>query len=138
MRLPLVPYLLPYGKPKGAVISSTATLWHCFICRLIPILVIIIWLCFTFFLQSDSNFVFFPVIYRKSELLNDLREHQQRMKELKFQLERAETAELEAKGYSHDVKLDLERVEASLRDQAASSKGAINNLQVEIKRLKSR
>lgn len=89
-----------------------------------------------FFLQSDT--LFFPVIYRKSELLNDLREHQQRMKELKFQLERAETAELEAKGYSHDVKLDLERVEASLRDQAASSKGAINNLQVEIKRLKSR
>lgn len=93
-----------------------------------------------FFLQSDTLlcFFFFPVIYRKSELLNDLREHQQRMKELKFQLERAETAELEAKGYSHDVKLDLERVEASLRDQAASSKGAINNLQVEIKRLKSR
>lgn len=71
-------------------------------------------------------------------MLNDLREYQQRIKDLKVQLERAETGEMEAKGSAHDTKLALEQAEASLRDQAASSKAAFNSLQVEIKRLKTR
>lgn len=75
---------------------------------------------------------------RKADLLNDLRESQRKVKDLKSHLEQAETSELEAKGSAHDLRQDLEHAVVSLRDQAASSKAAIGNFQLEIKNLKSK
>ena len=71
-------------------------------------------------------------------MLNDIRDYQQKVKELKVQLERAEEGELVAKGAAHDTKHELEHLEAQLRDQVASSKSAIASLQLEIKSLKSK
>ena len=75
---------------------------------------------------------------RNSDLLNDIREYQRKVKDLKSQLERVEGAELEARGSAHEARQALEHVEATFRDQGASSKAAIGNFQIEIKSLKTR
>lgn len=77
-------------------------------------------------------------LHRKTELLNDLRDYQHKVKELKVSLERAEEGELEAKGVTHDCRQQLEVLETQLRDQAASSKSAIASLQLEIKAFKTK
>lgn len=75
---------------------------------------------------------------RKTELLNDLREYQHKLKDTKVQLEKAQEGEMEAKGTAHDIRQELEHAESQLRDKAASSKSAISNLQMEIKSLKKK
>ncbi len=60
------------------------------------------------------------------------------MKDLSAQLEKSESAELEARSSAHDTRQALEHAETALRDQLAASKSAISNLQIEIKNLKSR
>ena len=60
------------------------------------------------------------------------------MKELKAKLERAESAELEAKGAAHDHRLALETAQTSLRDKINSSKAAISSFQLEIQNLKAK
>ena len=56
---------------------------------------------------------------------------------MKKQLERAESAELEAKGAAHDNRLALEAAESSLREKATSSKSVISSLQHTINSLKA-
>lgn len=75
---------------------------------------------------------------RKAELLSDIRDYQCKVRDLKTQLEKAESAELVARGTAHEAQQAQEQLEASLRDQSASSKTAIGNLQLEIKSLKTR
>ncbi len=75
---------------------------------------------------------------RKTELLTDIRDYQLKVKELKIQFERAQEAELEAKGTAHDSQQDREILETQLRDESASSKSAIAGLQLELKTLKSK
>lgn len=75
---------------------------------------------------------------RKTELLNDLREYQHKLKDTKTQLEKAQEGEMEAKGIAHDTRQGLEQAESQLRDQTAASKSAISNLQSEIKNLKKK
>ena len=60
------------------------------------------------------------------------------MKDLKVQLEKLETTELEARGMAHEHCLALEASEKSLRDKTASFKSAVNSLQLEIKTLKTK
>ena len=76
--------------------------------------------------------------FRKTDLLNDLREYQRQLKGTKQQLEKTESAELEARATAHDARHALELAEASLKEQAASSKTVIGSLQLEIKNLKTR
>ena len=60
------------------------------------------------------------------------------MRDTKQQLEKMESAELEARATAHDVSHALELAEASLKEQTASSKTVIGSLQLEIKNLKTR
>lgn len=72
------------------------------------------------------------------DLLNDLREYQHQLRDTKQQLEKMESAELEARATAHDASHALELAEASLKEQTASSKTVIGSLQLEIKNLKTR
>lgn len=72
------------------------------------------------------------------ELLNDLREHQRRLKEMKCQLEKSEIAEQAAQASAHEARQQLEQMEGSQRDHTASTKITISNLQLEIKSLKTK
>lgn len=76
--------------------------------------------------------------YRKSALLSDLRDCQCKVKDLKKQLERAESAELEAKGAAHENRLALEAAESSLRDKTSSNKSVISTLQQTVNGLKAK
>jgi len=76
--------------------------------------------------------------YRKSELLTDLRQYQQKVKEIKNDLEKTEIAELKAKGEAHDAQLALEASENTMREKSAHFKVSTNALQGEIKLLKSK
>ena len=76
--------------------------------------------------------------FRKTELLNDLREYQHKLKDVKNQLEKSESAEMEAKASAHDAKLALEHVEAQRRNQATSFKATTTTFQLEIKNLKAK
>ena len=76
--------------------------------------------------------------FRKTDLINDLREYQRQLKDTKQQLEKIESAELEARATAHDTRHSLELAEASLKEQTASSKTVIGSLQLEIKNLKTR
>lgn len=76
--------------------------------------------------------------FRKTDLLNDLREYQCQLKDTKHQLEKTESAEMEARASAHDTRHALEVAEASLKEQASSSKSVIGSLQLEIKNLKTR
>lgn len=58
-----------------------------------------------------------------------------KLKDTKAMLEKAESAEFEARAKAHEA---LEHAQASLKDQAASSKSVIGSLQLEIKSLKSK
>ena len=78
------------------------------------------------------------VCSRNTDLLNDLREYQRQLKDAKQQVERLESAELEARASAHDTRHALELAEASLKEQTASSKTVIGSLQLEIKNLKTR
>ena len=71
-------------------------------------------------------------------MLNDLREYQRRLKEVKCQLEKSELAEQAAQASAHDAKQHVEQLEASLRDKTASAKSTIGNLQLEIKSLRNK
>ena len=75
---------------------------------------------------------------RKVEMLNDLRQHQRRLKETKCQLEKAELAEQAALASASEAKQQLEQIEASQREQTASTKITVSNLQLEIKSLKTK
>lgn len=85
-----------------------------------------------------SNDLPLTLPFRKTELIGDIRGYQQKVKDLSAQLEKAENAELEARGSTHEARQALEQAETALRDHLASSKSAISGLQVEIKNLKSR
>lgn len=76
--------------------------------------------------------------FRKVEMLNDLREHQRRLKETKCQLEKTEMAEQAAQASAREARQQLEQIESSQRDQTAATKITINNLQLEIKSLKTK
>ena len=79
------------------------------------------------------------IVYcRKSELLSDVRDYQCKLKDLKQQLEKAEAAELDAKGQAYDQKLALEAVENTLREKTSLSKSTINSLQLAINSLKTK
>lgn len=71
-------------------------------------------------------------------MLNDLREHQRRLKETKCQLEKAELAEQAALASAREARQELEQIQGSQREQTASSKITISNLQLEIKSLKTK
>ena len=75
---------------------------------------------------------------RKVEMLNDLREHQRRLKETKCQLEKLEMAEQASQAAARDARQQLEKLEGTQRDQAASSKITFSNLQLEIKSLSTK
>ena len=79
-----------------------------------------------------------PLFIRKTDLLNDLREYQRQLRDTKQRLEKTESSEQEARATAHDAKHDLEIAEASLKEQATSSKTVIGSLQLEIKNLKTR
>lgn len=76
--------------------------------------------------------------HRKSELLSDLRDSQCKVKELQTRLEKAESAELEAKGIAHEHRLALEAAEASLQEKINSSKAVMNSFELTIKNLKKK
>lgn len=67
-----------------------------------------------------------------------MRDYQCKVKTLTTQLERVESAELEAKGMAHDNQVALEAAESSLRDQGFSNKAAVNSLQLTINSLKTK
>ena len=71
-------------------------------------------------------------------MLTDLRDYQCKVKDLKQQLEKSETAELEAKGLAHEHRVAQEAAEATLRDKMAFSKSTINSLQLTINSLKTK
>lgn len=71
-------------------------------------------------------------------MLKDLREYQQKLKDVKNQLEKAENAEMEAKASAHDAKLALEQAESQRRDQATNFKATASSFQLEIKNLKAK
>ena len=71
-------------------------------------------------------------------MINDLREHQRRLKETKCQLEKVEMAEQAAQASACETRKQLEQIECSQRDQTASTKITISNLQLEIKSLKTK
>ena len=96
---------------------------------------VIIWTCTSLFFRV-LTYVHLP--YRKTDLLNDLREYQRQLKDTKLQLEKTESAELEAKATAHDARHALEQAEANLKEKATSSKTVIGSLQLEIKNLKTR
>lgn len=75
---------------------------------------------------------------RRVEVLNDLREHQRRLKETKCQLEKSEMAEHAAQASAREARQQLEQIEVAQRDQLASTKITISNLQLEIKSLKTK
>ena len=75
---------------------------------------------------------------RKVEMLNDLREHQRRLKETQCQLEQKELAEQAAQASARESKQELEKLEGSQRDLTASSKITVSNLQLEIKSLSTK
>ena len=71
-------------------------------------------------------------------MLNGLREHQRRLKETKCQLEKLEMAEEAAQAAAREARQQLEKLEGTQRDQAASSKITVSNLQLEIKSLSTK
>ena len=71
-------------------------------------------------------------------MLNDLREHQRRLKETKCQLDKMEMAEQVAQAEAREARQQLEKLEGSQRDQTASSKITVSNLQLEIKALSTK
>lgn len=71
-------------------------------------------------------------------MLNDLREHQRRLKETKCQLEKMEMAEQAAQAAARETRQQLEKLEGTHRDQVASSKITASNLQLEIKSLSTK
>ena len=75
---------------------------------------------------------------RNSELLSDFREYQRRLKDTKAQLEKRESAELEARAEAHDSQHALEQARTDIKEKDASSKAAIGSLQLEIKKLKTK
>lgn len=87
------------------------------------------------FNHSNNLFV---CVCRNSELLSSLRDYQCKVRDLKAQVERVESAELEAKGMAHEHRFALEAAEISLREKKLSSKSVINSLQLAINSLKSK
>ena len=77
-------------------------------------------------------------LFRKVEMLNDLREYQRRLKETQCQLEKKELEEQVAQARAHEAGQRLEKLEGSQRDQAASNKITVSNLQLEIKSLSNK
>ncbi len=67
-----------------------------------------------------------------------MRDYQCTVRDLKKKLERAESAELEAKSAAHDNHTALEAAESNLRDKTCSSKSVISSLQQTINSLKSK
>ena len=78
------------------------------------------------------------VFLRKSSLLSDLRDYQCKVKDLKKQLERSESAELEAKSAAHENRSALEAAENSLKEKTVSHKSMISTFQQTISNLKAK
>lgn len=84
-----------------------------------------------------NNFFWFA-FHRKVEMLNDLREHQTRLKETKCQFEKMEMAEQAAQASACELRQQLEKLTTTHREKSASSKITIGNFQLEIKSLNAK